>query len=95
MEGYTIPKNSQIVPLLHTVHMNPNLWDAPEEFRPTRFLNNEGKVTKPEYFIPFGVGEFHQNYYLIHFIPFHSLFFKTVLVFVLRSSLFYSYNFKN
>lgn len=36
--------------------MDPNLWDSPEEFRPSRFLNSEGKVTKPEYFLPFGVG---------------------------------------
>jgi 26-hydroxylase len=35
--------------------MDPTLWDQPEEFRPSRFLN-EGKVQKPEYFIPFGVG---------------------------------------
>lgn len=36
--------------------MDPTLWDSPEEFRPCRFLNSEGKVTKPEYFLPFGVG---------------------------------------
>lgn len=54
--GYKIPKHAQIVPLLHAVHMDPNLWDSPEEFRPSRFLNSEGKVTKPEYFLPFGVG---------------------------------------
>lgn len=36
--------------------MDPNLWDQPNEFRPSRFINAEGKVQKPEYFIPFGVG---------------------------------------
>jgi 26-hydroxylase len=36
--------------------MDPTLWDSPEEFRPDRFLNAQGKVWKPEYFIPFGVG---------------------------------------
>lgn len=36
--------------------MDPTLWDEPEDFRPSRFLNSEGKVTKPEYFLPFGVG---------------------------------------
>lgn len=36
--------------------MDPTLWDKPEEFRPTRFINAEGKVQKPEFFIPFGVG---------------------------------------
>jgi 26-hydroxylase len=36
--------------------MNPNLWDQPNEFRPSRFINAEGKIHKPDYFIPFGVG---------------------------------------
>lgn len=36
--------------------MDPNLWDKPEEFNPSRFIDAEGKVKKPEYFMPFGVG---------------------------------------
>ncbi|XP_035736403.1 cytochrome P450 18a1-like [Vespa mandarinia] len=56
LNGYTIPAGSQVVPLLHAVHMDPELWNEPEEFRPTRFLSAEGKVCKPEYFMPFGVG---------------------------------------
>lgn len=36
--------------------MNPDLWDEPSEFRPSRFINAEGRVLKPEFFIPFGVG---------------------------------------
>ena len=56
LHGYTIPAGSQVVPLLHAVHMDPELWDEPEEFRPSRFLSAEGKVQKPEYFMPFGVG---------------------------------------
>lgn len=36
--------------------MDPKLWDKPEEFNPSRFIDSEGKVRKPEYFIPFGVG---------------------------------------
>ncbi|KAI4461068.1 cytochrome p450 [Holotrichia oblita] len=54
--GYTLPQHAQIVPLLHAVHMDPNLWDEPEKFNPSRFINAEGKVAKPEYFLPFGVG---------------------------------------
>lgn len=45
-----------MVPLLHAVHMDPMLWDHPEKFDPSRFLDSNGKVSKPEYFIPFGVG---------------------------------------
>lgn len=55
-DGYTIPAGSQVVPLLYAVNMDPELWDEPEVFRPARFLNDEGKVYKPEYFMPFGVG---------------------------------------
>lgn len=36
--------------------MDPNLWEKPEEFNPDRFLDAEGKVRKPEFFMPFGVG---------------------------------------
>ncbi len=56
LEGFTIPKNAQVIPLIHAVHMDPELWDEPEKFNPSRFLNSEGVVTKPEYFMPFGVG---------------------------------------
>ncbi|CAG7828195.1 unnamed protein product [Allacma fusca] len=55
-EGFTIPKNSSVIPLIHAVHMDPKLWDHPEKFDPTRFLSAEGAVTKPEFFMPFGVG---------------------------------------
>lgn len=55
--GYTIPQGVQVVPHIHAVHMDPKLWDRPQEFRPERFLNAEGKVVKPDFFIPFGVGE--------------------------------------
>ncbi|XP_014480546.1 PREDICTED: cytochrome P450 18a1 [Dinoponera quadriceps] len=54
--GYLIPNGAQVIPLLHAVHMNPQLWDEPESFRPERFLTSEGKVHKPEFFMPFGVG---------------------------------------
>ena len=44
------------MPLLNGVHMDPTLWEQPEEFRPSRFINAEGKVQKPDYFMVFGVG---------------------------------------
>nr|AGI92302.1 cytochrome P450 CYP18A1 [Laodelphax striatellus] len=54
--GHFIPKNTQVVPLLHAVHMDPTLWEEPEKFKPERLLGAEGKVHKPQYFLPFGVG---------------------------------------
>nr|UOF76412.1 cytochrome P450 CYP18 [Xylotrechus quadripes] len=56
LNGFQLPQHAQVVPLLHAVHMDPNLWEDPEKFNPTRFINAEGKVAKPEYFLPFGVG---------------------------------------
>lgn len=56
VDGYFVPAGSQVVPLLYAVHMNPELWEEPEVFRPDRFLTAEGKVFKPEQFMPFGVG---------------------------------------
>nr|ASX93981.1 cytochrome P450 CYP18A1 [Zygaena filipendulae] len=53
---YKFPKGAQVVPLINHVHMDPNLWDRPEEFNPNRFINESGKIQKPEYFMPFGVG---------------------------------------
>merc|ERR1712038_1189223 len=38
--------------------MDSETWHKPEEFRPERFLSQDGtKVIKPENFIPFGVGQ--------------------------------------
>lgn len=39
------------------IHADTKYWDAPEEFRPERWLSEEGKfVTKKEGFMPFGSG---------------------------------------
>ncbi|XP_072749452.1 cytochrome P450 18a1 [Anoplolepis gracilipes] len=58
LHGYTIPAGSQIIPLLYSLHMNPELWDEPKAFRPARFLSSEGKLLpKPTYFMPFGIGK--------------------------------------
>ncbi|KAF2895168.1 hypothetical protein ILUMI_11007 [Ignelater luminosus] len=56
LNGFDVPHNAQVVPLLHAVHMDPTLWVEPDKFNPSRFIDSEGKVSKPEYFIPFGVG---------------------------------------
>nr|BAQ02390.1 cytochrome P450 CYP18A1 [Daphnia magna] len=57
LNGFTIPKGTKVIPLIHAVHMNPALWKDPEGFNPERFLSADGtKVVKPDYFIPFGVG---------------------------------------
>ncbi|XP_070534293.1 cytochrome P450 2U1-like [Ptychodera flava] len=55
--GYTIPKNTEILPNLWSVHHDSNVWKEPEKFIPERFLDETlEKVVKPEEFIPFGIG---------------------------------------
>jgi len=57
LEGHIIPKDTHVIPLLHGVHMDPEVWEDPEAFRPERFLTEEGKVHKPKHFMPFGAGQ--------------------------------------
>ncbi|KAL3874625.1 hypothetical protein ACJMK2_037611 [Sinanodonta woodiana] len=55
-EGYTIPKESTILFHLNSVLTDPNIWETPEQFRPERFLTEEGKKKEKEFFIPFSTG---------------------------------------
>lgn len=57
LQGYTIPKGSVIVPNLWAVHRDPNIWENPDDFQPTRFLDENGQLIKKEAFIPFGMGK--------------------------------------
>ncbi|KAL8604729.1 hypothetical protein ACOMHN_017688 [Nucella lapillus] len=56
LQGYVIPKQAIILPSLDSVLNDPKAWGDPENFRPERFINDEGKLVKPEEFIPFGLG---------------------------------------
>ncbi|XP_029018465.1 cytochrome P450 2U1 [Betta splendens] len=54
--GYTIPKGTVILPNLWSVHRDPTVWEDPDIFNPSRFLDAEGKLLRRECFIPFGIG---------------------------------------
>lgn len=70
--GYNIPKGTQIFLNFYSLHMNPDYWVKPNEFRPERFLDEKedaflldtilhGEMffSKPEAykFVPFGQGK--------------------------------------
>ncbi|RXG64389.1 cytochrome P450 2L1 [Armadillidium vulgare] len=56
--GYTIPKDSIILPMIGRINYDSKYFDSPKEFKPERFLNSEGKFEAPKQgFIPFGTGK--------------------------------------
>ena len=60
--GYDIPKDTVIIFHLYSALMDPDAWDHPEEFKPERFLNQNGEFDdKKESFIPFSIGNFQIN----------------------------------
>ncbi|EZA54254.1 hypothetical protein X777_06104, partial [Ooceraea biroi] len=57
LNGYLIPKDSTILFNLYSVHYDEKYWDKPNEFRPQRFLDKEGKFCRQNYSMPFGLGK--------------------------------------
>ncbi|KAJ9492643.1 hypothetical protein VN97_g604 [Penicillium thymicola] len=54
--GYKIPKDSVILPALHHIHNNPDLWDNPNRFNPDRWDTDEVKCRHKAAYIPFAMG---------------------------------------
>lgn len=54
--GFSIPKDTIILPLMESVLLDEKIWSNPEDFRPERFLAEDGTCSKPEEFIPFSLG---------------------------------------
>jgi len=55
--GHQLPAKCLVQSNLKKFMMDPQLWKNPDNFDPDRFLNEERKFTKPEYFVPFGHGK--------------------------------------
>ncbi|XP_075717029.1 cytochrome P450 2K1-like [Rhinoderma darwinii] len=56
-KGYSIPKDTVIIPLLHSVLRDKAHFEKPDDFYPEHFLDSEGKLKKIEAFIPFSIGK--------------------------------------
>ena len=54
---YVIPKHAIIIPFQGSVLQDPEVWGDPENFRPERFIGPDGKLARPDEFIPFGIGK--------------------------------------
>ncbi|XP_060868038.1 cytochrome P450 307a1-like [Metopolophium dirhodum] len=57
VDGVRIRKGTTVFLNNYSLHMSPELWNNPEHFSPERFINAEGRLEKPEYFIPFSGGK--------------------------------------
>ncbi|XP_076472648.1 steroid 17-alpha-hydroxylase/17,20 lyase-like [Babylonia areolata] len=55
--GYDVPKNTMVMVNLWAVMHDPDLWEEPDQFRPERFLDDEGKLKPtPKTWMPFSAG---------------------------------------
>ena len=57
LQGYRIPKNTMVLPLMFSVFHDPKYWDQPQTFNPDRFLDKSGKIMKKDAQIPFSIGK--------------------------------------
>ncbi|XP_075197734.1 uncharacterized protein LOC142297393 [Anomaloglossus baeobatrachus] len=54
--GYFIPKDTVILPLLHSILRDKAYFEKPDEFYPEHFLDSNGNFKKSEGFVPFSIG---------------------------------------
>ena len=57
LRGYTIPKGTTVMPNLYAVHRDERIWEHPDQFNPSRFLDKNGEIIRRSELIPFGVGK--------------------------------------
>ncbi|XP_072044317.1 cytochrome P450 2J2-like [Amphiura filiformis] len=56
LAGYYIPKGTYVVANVWALHNDPDVWAEPDQFKPERFLDEDGKLSYREELIPFSTG---------------------------------------
>ncbi|XP_050700527.1 cytochrome P450 2J2-like isoform X6 [Eriocheir sinensis] len=57
MAGYRIPRGTAMMFNLSHGLLDSKYWQEPDKFRPEHFLTDDGKLFKPDHFMPFGSGK--------------------------------------
>lgn len=72
--GYKVEKDTLIFLNNYELNMSPALWTKPEEFMPERFVSPEGRLAKPEHFLPFGGGRRScMGYKMVQYVSFATI----------------------
>ncbi|CAJ0963444.1 unnamed protein product, partial [Mesorhabditis belari] len=56
IDGYTFPKGTMVIPQISIMLNDETVFEEPKEFRPERFLDDEGKLKRIDQFMPFSLG---------------------------------------
>ncbi|ODN05582.1 Methyl farnesoate epoxidase [Orchesella cincta] len=56
-KGYFLPKRTVLLFNLYEIHHNKDYWKDPENFRPERFITEEGTFRKDDHVMPFFTGK--------------------------------------
>nr|ASX93984.1 cytochrome P450 CYP305B1 [Zygaena filipendulae] len=56
VDGYFIPKETTVMSSIGDLHMDPAIWDQPNEFNPERFIDDTGALKNSEHVYTFGLG---------------------------------------